>query len=131
MRILLDTHVLLWAIDRPRLLDAATRAQLENPGNEVLFSSASIWEIAIKAGLKRADFQAEPEKVAEAASATGFSELPITAAVAATVADLPPHHRDPFDRLLIAQAIALPARFYTVDLALPLYSELVTLIPAG
>jgi PIN domain nuclease of toxin-antitoxin system len=131
LRILLDTHVLLWAIDRPRLLDAATRAQLENPGNEVLFSSASIWEIAIKAGLKRADFQAEPEKVAEAARATGFSELPITAAVAATVADLPPHHRDPFDRLLIAQAIALPARFYTVDLALPLYSELVTLIPAG
>ncbi len=129
MRLLLDTHVLLWAVDRPQLIDAATRGQLEDPNNEVLFSAASIWEVAIKSGLRRADFLAEPQQIAEAARTIGFTELPLTAAVAALVADLPLHHRDPFDRLLVAQAMALPARFYTADVVLRLYSELVTLIP--
>jgi len=64
--------------------------------------------------------------VAQAARATGFLELPVTAAAAARVADLPPHHRDPFDRLLVAQAVLEPARLYTADPMLALYSELVT-----
>lgn len=107
----------------------ATRTLVEDPANEVLFSAVSIWEIAAKAALGRADFDARPDSVAEAARGTGFTELPVRAAAAARVAGLPPHHRDPFDRLLVAQAITEPARLYTGNPALPPYSELVTLVP--
>ncbi len=128
MRLLLDTHVLLWAISDPDRLDRGTRDLLEDAANEVLFSAASIWEIAIKARLGRADFAARPEEVAREARMTGFVELPVSADVAALVADLPLHHRDPFDRLLVAQAMAEPTRLYTADPLLPPYSELVQLI---
>ncbi len=128
MRLLLDTHVLLWALGNPARLDGTIRDLLEDAANEVLFSAASIWEIAIKAGLGRADFTARPEQVAREARLTGFVELPVSADAAARVADLPPYHRDPFDRLLVAQAMAEPARLYTVDALLPPYSELVELI---
>ena len=128
MRLLLDTHVLLWALAMPERLAPAIRDQLEDPANTVLFSAASIWEIAIKARLGRADFPQSPTQVIEAARVIGFLELPVHAAAAARVADLPLLHRDPFDRLLVAQAISEPARFYTADRLLPPYSELVTLI---
>ncbi len=128
MRLLLDTHVLLWALGDPARLDDETRALLEDPANEVLFSAASIWEIAIKAWLGRADFAVRPELVAREARLTGFVELPVHADAATRVASLPPHHRDPFDRLLVAQAMAEPARLYTADPLLPPYSELVQLI---
>ncbi|UFN49157.1 type II toxin-antitoxin system VapC family toxin [Roseomonas sp. OT10] len=128
MRLLLDTHVLLWALAEPGRLDAGVRALLEDPENDVLFSAASIWEIAIKAGLGRTDFAVRPEEVASAAVATGFTELPVRAEVAARVVELPPYHRDPFDRLLVAQAMAGPLRLYTADPLLPPYTELVTLI---
>ena len=128
MRLLLDTHLLLWALGAPERLDAATRELIEDPDNEVLFSAASIWEIAIKAGLGRVDFAVRPTAITRAALATGFGELPVRAEVAARVADLPPHHRDPFDRLLVAQAMAEPVRLYTADPLLPPYSELVTLV---
>lgn len=128
MRLLLDTHVLLWALGDPARLDSAIRDRLEDAANEVLFSAASIWEIAIKARLGRADFTVHPEQVAREARMTGFVELRVSADAAARVADLPLHHRDPFDRLLVAQAIAEPARLYTVDPLLPPYSELVELI---
>ena len=128
MRLLLDTHLLLCALGEPDRLDGKTRALIEDSGNEVLFSAASIWEIAIKAGLRRADFAVRPQAVAQAARATGFVELAVRGDVAALVVDLPPHHRDPFDRLLIAQAIAEPAQLYTVDPILRPYSELVKLV---
>jgi len=128
MRLLLDTHVLIWAVGDPSRLGAATRDLLEDPANEVLFSAASIWEIAIKAALGRADFPQRPEPVAQAARETGFRELPISADIAARVVDLPLHHRDPFDRLLVAQALAEPAQFFTADPLLLRYSELVRLI---
>jgi PIN domain nuclease of toxin-antitoxin system len=128
MRLLLDTHVLLWAIGNPARLGRGTRDMLEDTTNEVLFSAASIWEIAIKARLGRADFSARPEQIAREACMAGFVELPISADVAARVVDLPPHHRDPFDRLLVAQAMAEPARFYTADPLLLPYSELVQLV---
>lgn len=128
MRLLLDTHVLLWALAEPERLDPATRALLEDADADVLFSAASIWEIAIKARLGRADFAVRPQDIAQAARETGFEELPVRAAAAALVADLPLHHRDPFDRLLVAQAITEPVRLYTADPSLPPYSELVTLI---
>ena len=128
MRLLLDTHVLFWALNDPTRLDGTTRDLLEDAANEVLFSAASIWEIAIKARLGRADFTARPGQVAREARMTGFMELRISADAAARVADLPLHHRDPFDRLLVAQAMAEPARLYTVDPLLPPYSELVRLV---
>ena len=128
MRLLLDTRVLLWAVGHPARLGVATQTLIEDVSNEVLFSAASIWEIAIKAGLGRADFTVDPDSIDKAARETDFTELPISAAVAASVVSLPPHHRDPFDRLLVALAIAGPLRLYTADPQLPPYSELVTLI---
>jgi PIN domain nuclease of toxin-antitoxin system len=128
MRLLLDTHLLLWALAEPDRLDPATRSALEDPENEVLFSAASIWEIAIKAGLGRADFAFSPQGILRAALDTGFVELPVRGSVAALVSELPPHHRDPFDRLLVAQAMAEPVRLFTADPLLPPYSELVTLV---
>jgi PIN domain nuclease of toxin-antitoxin system len=128
MRLLLDTHVLLWAIGNSPRLGAAARAVLEDMANEVMFSAASIWEIAIKAGLGRSDFAVRPEVIAREARVAGFTELPVHANAAALVADLPLHHRDPFDRLLVAQAMVEPMRLYTADPSLTRYSELVTLI---
>ena len=128
MRLLLDTHLLLWALAEPDRLDATTKAVLEDASNEVLFSAASLWEIAIKAALGRFDFAFDPQQILRAALDTGFVELPVRSEAAALVAKLQPHHRDPFDRLLIAQAMSEPVRFYTADPLLPPYSELVTFV---
>ena len=128
MRLLLDTHVLIWALIDPDRLKPSLRTILEDPGQEVLFSAASLWEIAIKAALGRADFNVAPGEILVAALETGFVELPVRSAAALAVADLPLHHRDPFDRLLVAQALAEPARLYTDDAALEPYSELVVRI---
>ena len=118
MRLLLDTHLLLWALAEPARLGPELRTLVEDPAQEVFFSAASIWEVAIKASLGRADFAVQPGEILGAATATGFVELLVRAEVAARVADLPLHHRDPFDRLLVAQAMAEPMRFYTVLSAL-------------
>lgn len=125
MRLLLDTRVLLWALIEPARLTNAARAVLEDPEHEVLFSAASIWEIATKCALGRADFQVPPGAILEAALKSGFAELPVRSAAALKVATLPHLHRDPFDRLLIAQAMTEPASFYTADETLERYSELV------
>ncbi len=128
MRLLLDTHILLWALAEPERLDGDTRAVREDAGNDVLCSAASLWEIAIKAGLGRPDFTVELGLVLRAARETGFIELPVRAQATVLVARLPPYHRDPFDRLLIAQAMAEAVQLYTADPLLPPYSELVTLL---
>jgi PIN domain nuclease of toxin-antitoxin system len=128
LRLLLDTHVLLWALIEPTRLSAEFRALLENPEHEVRFSAASVWEMSIKAALGRADFRVSPATIVEAAQATGFVELPVRAAAALKVAALPHHHRDPFDRLLVAQAMTEPAALYTADVQLRAYSELVVCI---
>jgi PIN domain nuclease of toxin-antitoxin system len=125
MRLLLDTHILLWALIEPRKLDPKTRAILEDPEHEVLFSVASIWEMVIKVALGRADFRVSPDAIVAAARASGFVELPVLSAAALRVAALPHHHRDPFDRLLVAQAMTEPAMLYTADAQLEAYSELV------
>lgn len=125
MRLLLDTHVLLWALIEPTRLTSSARSVLEDPQHEVLFSAASIWEIAIKHALGRADFQVAPDAILHAALESGFAELPVRSAAALRVAQLAPLHRDPFDRLLIAQAMTEPAIFYTADETLQAYSELV------
>jgi PIN domain nuclease of toxin-antitoxin system len=127
MNLLLDTHILLWALDEPSRLKPDMRALLEDSGNEVFFSAASIWEIAVKARLGRVDFPVGPEDIIRAARDVGFTELPVRADAAARVATLPLHHHDPFDRLLVAQALDEPMRLYTADTLLPPYSELVVL----
>jgi PIN domain nuclease of toxin-antitoxin system len=126
--LLLDTHVLLWALDTPGRLPEAVAEQIAAPATAVYFSAASIWEIAIKTSLGKVRFRYSAEEIAQGARATGFVELPVTAAHGAKVANLLPHHRDPFDRLLVAQALLMPAQLLTADSALLPYSELVRLI---
>lgn len=128
MRILLDTHVLLWSFYKPERLSVPARENIQDPDNVILFSAASMWEIAIKAALRRADFQVEPDRMLALMSTAGFIEAPVTASVAVTVRDLPHHHSDPFDRLLVAQAMAEPAILMTADAKLQAYSDLVRLV---
>jgi len=125
MRLLLDTHILLWALITPKRLAKGAQTAIENANNEVMFSAASIWEIAIKSTLNKVDFGVSPDEIVAAAIASGFTELPVGSAAAAHVSKLPPHHRDPFDRILVAQAITEPATLYTADSKLKIYSELV------
>lgn len=125
MRLLLDTHILLWALDTPERLSQVLRTQLESPLVEVYFSAASIWEIAIKSALGKVKFHYSAKEIADGAAKTGFIELPVSSEHAAGVAHLPMLHTDPFDRLLIAQALAMPARLVTADTTLVGYSELV------
>ncbi len=128
MRLLLDTHVLLWALAEPERLPAHVREWLVSPANDVMFSAANIWEIAIKAQIGRLPLSVTVDELVEAARASGFRELPIRAVHAAAVYTLPLYHRDPFDRILVAQAIMEPARLLTVDTMLARYSELVEVI---
>ena len=128
MRLLLDTNVLLRALIEPARLKPDIRALLEDPTHEILFSVASVWEMSIKAALGRADFQVSPARIVTAALASGFIELPVRSEAALKVATLPHHHRDPFDRLLIAQAMTEPAVLYTTDESLLVYSELVVCV---
>ena len=128
MVLLLDTHVLMWALDTPDRLPGAIVRQIEAPETEVYFSAASICEIAIKTSFGKVNFKYTPLEIAQAARETGFVELPVTSAHGAKVSDLFTHHRDPFDRLLVAQALLLPAQLLTADSALVPYSELVRLI---
>ena len=125
LRLLLDTHVLIWALGEPDRLAPDVRTLLEDPDQEVLFSAASLWEISIKAALGRTGFEVAPREILAAAVGAGFAELPVRSAAALVVADLPLIHRDPFDRLLVAQALTEPARLYTADATLEPYSELV------
>lgn len=128
MRLLLDTHLLLWAVGASGRLPDDVRAALQDARNVVHFSAASIWEIAIKQSRGRKDFDFRPEQVAAAALASRFVELPVRWEAASAVAQLPNHHRDPFDRILVAQAITEPLMLYTADRRLGLYSALVHLI---
>jgi PIN domain nuclease of toxin-antitoxin system len=125
MRLLLDTHIFLWAVAGSPLLKPAARRLLER-ADEVFVSAASIWEIAIKARLGK--IEADPHELAAAIDASGFLELPVTATHAAGVSRLDLHHNDPFDRLLVAQALAEPLRLVTADPVLSRYSDLVLLV---
>jgi PIN domain nuclease of toxin-antitoxin system len=125
MRLLLDTHVFLWAITGSPKLAASTRRLVE-AAEEVYVSAASVWEIAIKARLGKID--ADLDAVASAIEPSGFLELPVRGVHAARVAELPDHHNDPFDRLLVAQALVEPLRLITADAGLARYSDLVVVV---
>ena len=115
MRYLLDTHLLLWAAVEPKQLPNVARALLEDSGNTLVFSAASLWEIAIKAGLGRPDFTVEPAVLRRGLLDNGYLELPVTSDHAVAVGTLPPIHRDPFDRLLVAQAQVEGITLLTAD----------------
>jgi len=104
VKLLLDTQVLLWSAGQPERLSRPARKLLEDPRNDLLFSAASLWEIAIKSTLGREDFRVEPRLLRRGLLDNGYAELPITGQHAVSIDGLPPLHRDPFDRLLIGQA---------------------------
>lgn len=128
MRMLLDTQILLWAIYSPEKLRGEWQVRLCNRANPVFFSAVSIVEIAIKSSLGRESFPFRPEEVEQAARTSGFDELPLGAGQAHRLADLPWHHRDPFDRMLIAQVIEEGLRLITADKTLAAYSDLVEVV---
>ena len=115
MKLLIDTHLLLWAAGRPERLSAAARDLLDDPENTLLFSAASLWEIAIKRGLGRDDFRVEPRLLRRGLLDNGYIELPVTSAHAVALESLPPLHKDPFDRMLIAQSITEGILLLTAD----------------
>lgn len=128
MRLLVDTHLLLWATARSRRLPREARRLLEDPANEIFHSAASLWEIAIKLGLGRADFKVDLPAMRGALSRMGFVELPVTGTHAEKVVELPPLHRDPFDRLLVAQSLSEPLILLTNDAQLTGYGTSVRLV---
>ena len=115
MRLLLDTHLLLWAAGEPHRLSAEARGLIEDGGNTLMFSVASIWEIAIKRELGRDDFRVEPRLLRRGLLENGYEELPITSEHAVAIDWLPSVHKDPFDRLLAAQALVEGVTLLTAD----------------
>ena len=115
MRFLLDTHLLLWAAGPDELLPDVAADLIGDPDNQLYFSVTSLWEVAIKHGLKRSDFMADPRVLRRELLDNGYSELTITSDHAITVGLLPPIHKDPFDRILIAQAMVEAITLLTSD----------------
>jgi PIN domain nuclease of toxin-antitoxin system len=115
VKLLLDTHLLLWAAGTPERLSDATRTLLEDPRNALFYSAASLWEVAIKRSLGRADFRVEPRVLRRGLRDNGYAELPITGEHAVACEGLPPIHRDPFDRILVAQALTEGITLLTTD----------------
>ncbi len=125
MKLLLDTHLLIWASSRSELLSKSASELITDPANEVIFSSISIWEVAIKRGLERPDFDVEPRVLRRGLLAHGYGELAFTSDHAFAVSSLPLLHKDPFDRALMAQAMSEGLVLLTSDKALEGYSGVV------
>jgi len=104
VKLLLDTHLLLWAANEPKRLPKAARVLIADVENELLFSAASLWEITIKRGLGRDDFKVDARVLRRGLLDNGYTELPITSEHAVNIDQLPSTHKDPFDRILVAQA---------------------------
>ena len=115
MRLLLDTHLLLWSAVEPELLSRSAQTAIGDKDNEILFSAVSLWEVAIKQRLGRADFQVDVRLLRRNLFNSGYDELSVIGDHAVAVADLPPLHKDPFDRLLIAQSIVEGITLLTND----------------
>lgn len=128
MKLLLDTHLLLWAAGQPERLAQDTRVLLEAPENELFFSAASLWEVVLKRGLGRDDFKVDPRLLRRGLLDNGYSELPIGSEHVVAIANLPAIHQDPFDRMLVSQAIVEGITLLTADATVAEYSELVRLV---
>ena len=128
MKVLLDTHLLLWSAGQPQRLSAAARELIEDPANDPVFSAVSLWEIAIKRGLGRADFHVDPRLLRRGLLDNGYGELSMTSDHAVAIDGLPPLHRDPFDRILIAQATVEGILLLTADSQVSQYPGPVRLV---
>jgi PIN domain nuclease of toxin-antitoxin system len=128
MKVLLDTHLLLWAAGQPKKLPAAARKMIANPRNELFFSAVSLWEIAIKRSFGRSDLRADPHLLRRGLLDNDYTELAITADHALAVDGLPSIHNDPFDRMLVAQATVEGFTLLTHDTAIGKYSGPIRLV---
>jgi PIN domain nuclease of toxin-antitoxin system len=115
VKLLLDTHLLLWAAGQPERLSKAARELIEAADNELIFSTASLWEVVIKRGLGREDFQVDARVLRRGLLDNGYTELPIGSEHVVAIESLPPLHKDPFDRVLIAQALVEGIILVTTD----------------
>jgi PIN domain nuclease of toxin-antitoxin system len=121
VKLLLDTQLLLWAAGQPERLSKEARNLLNDPQNELSFSAASLWEIAIKSSLGREDFRVEPRLLRRGLLDNGYVELPVTSQHAVSIDSLPPLHKDPFDRLLLSQSLTEGITLLTTDSTLAQY----------
>jgi len=121
MKLLLDTHLLLWAAGEPSRLSKEARNLINDPDNELLFSAASLWEVSIKRGLGRKDFKADPRILRRGLLDNGYGEIPIHSDHVVVLDTLPAIHKDPFDRILVAQAVAEGIELVTTDSQLVQY----------
>ncbi|KEO52417.1 PIN domain nuclease of toxin-antitoxin system [Thalassospira sp. MBR-102] len=128
MKLLLDTHLILWAAGEPEKLPSGAVDLIENAESELLFSAASLWEIAIKSGLGRDDFRVNARLLRRGLIDNGYSELPITGEHTLMIDTLPSIHKDPFDRLLVAQAISEGIMLLTSDDLVAKYAGPVRLV---
>lgn len=115
MKLLLDTHLLLWSAAQPDQLSPAARLLIDDPRNELMFSAASLWEVTIKNGLGRSDFRIDPRVLRRGLLDNGYSELQITSEHAVAVEGLPVIHKNPLDRMLVAQAMTEGITLITSD----------------
>jgi PIN domain nuclease of toxin-antitoxin system len=125
MKLLVDTHLLLWAATEPEKLPAAARRMFKEQENTLIFSAASLWEIAIKQSIGRKDFRADARLLRRGLLDNGYEELPVTSAHAVAIDALPPLHKDPFDRILIAQAQVEGILLVTADERVAQYGNFV------
>ncbi len=125
MKLLLDTHVLLWAASASDRLSAQAREMIEDSNNTLIFSSASIWEIVIKSGLGRDDFEVDAQELRQGLLDHDYRELSITSAHAIAVTSLPQIHKDPFDRMLLAQSIVEGVKLVTSDALVARYPGMI------
>jgi PIN domain nuclease of toxin-antitoxin system len=121
VKLLLDTQLLLWAAGQPERLSKVARKLLNDPRNELVFSAASLWEVSIKSSLGREDFRVEPRLLRRGLLDNGYVELPVTSQHAVSIDNLPPLHKDPFDRLLLSQAFSEGITLLTTDSTLAQY----------
>jgi PIN domain nuclease of toxin-antitoxin system len=125
VKLLLDTHLLIWAADNIERVPPNARALMADEENELLFSAVSIWEVAIKRGLNRPDFQLDPRKLRRGLIDNGYIELSMLGEHAVAIDGLPSIHKDPFDRMLIAQAMVEGITLITNDESVAMYPGVV------
>lgn len=128
MKLLLDTHLLLWSAGKPERLSTEARALIEALDNELFFSSASLWEVVIKRGLGRDDFKVDARLLRRGLLDNGYSELPIGSEHVVAIENLPAIHKDPFDRILVAQAQVEGITLLTADPTLAKYPGPIRLV---
>jgi PIN domain nuclease of toxin-antitoxin system len=121
VKLLLDTHLLLWAAGEPKRLSRLARGLIDNPDNEIFFSPVSLWEVVIKRGLRRPDFKVDARVLRRGLLDNGYGELPIVSAHVVAIGSLPSIHKDPFDRALVAQATVEGITLLTADSQLSQY----------